>query len=298
MRSANYGLIPHLAVSFDRSDSLIIFSRMSMVRYFELEVIKAFKDGRVTYPVYLSLGQEAVSAAMSLVVRDYQIFTQHRCHAVYLAFGGFPEKLRDELLGLPTGTSGGRAGSNCIQCHENNLTMFGHHGLVGENVPLAVGAALGNRRPTACFFGDGAAEEDYVFSAMGFAVTHQLPVLFVCEDNNLSILTPVTVRRSWSLTAVAQALGMPALDIADDPWTIIHHTRNLTNHLPAFLNIFVCRANWHVGVGSDGPPEWDRFALVKEQLYKLGLSEEMQAIELQVRGNMERLWQKEPLPIR
>lgn len=298
MRSANYGSIPNLAASFDREDSLTMFRRMSLVRYFELELIKAVNDGRIICPVYLSSGQEAVSAAMSLVIRNYQIFAQHRCHAVYLAFGGKPEKLRDELLGLPSGTSGGRAGSNCIQCHENDLTMYGHHGLIGENVPLAVGAALGNHRPTVCFFGDGAAEEDYVFAAMGYAVTHKLPVLFICEDNNLSILTPVATRRNWSLTAVAKALGMPAVDITDDPCTILHHARNLTAQLPAFMNIYVCRANWHVGIGTDGPPEWDRWALVKEQLNMLGLSREVQAIEAEVRESMEKLWQKKQLPIR
>ena len=59
-------------------------------------------------------------------------------------------KLRDELLGLPSGTSGGMAGSNCVQCHENNINMYGHHGLIGENVPLAVGAALGSNKPAVC----------------------------------------------------------------------------------------------------------------------------------------------------
>lgn len=294
MRSENYGLIPQITSFFSHREMLTIFHRMAKIRYFELEVIKAVNDRRITYQVYLSSGQEAVSAAMASVIQDYQIFAQHRCHAVYLAFGGPPEKLRDELLGLPTGTSGGRPGSNCIQCHENNLTMYGHHGLIGENVPLAVGAALGNNRPTVCFFGDGAAEEDYVFAAMGYVVTHKLPVLFVCEDNDLSILTPKAVRRNWSLTTVAQTLGMPALDITDDPLTILYHTQRLTEQLPAFINIYVCRANWHVGVGTDGPPEWDRYSIFKEQLNDLGLSQKVQAIETEVRESMEKLWLKEP----
>lgn len=290
MRTPTFGMIPNLAQSFSHDVLLNIFRRMCLVRYFELGVISAVNDGFIPYPIYLSLGQESISAALSIVIPDYMIFAQHRCHAAYLAFGGNPEKLRDELLGLPSGTSGGRAGSNLIQCHENGITMFGHHGLIGENVPLAVGAALGSGKPTVCLFGDGAAEEDYVFAAMGFAVTHKLPVLFVCEDNNLSILTPISVRRSWSITNVAKALGMPALDIADDPWTIVHRTRELTKELPAFLNIFTCRARWHVGVGTDGPPEWDRFNLVKEELKKLGLADKMSKIETDVQESMEELW--------
>ena len=292
MRSAEYGLIPDLVLSYSRKDSLNIFKRMCLTRYFEIELIDAVKDGRVIHPIYLSLGQESIAAAMSLIIKDYQIFAQHRCHATYLSFGGPPEKLRDELLGLSSGTSGGKAGSNCIQCHENNVTMYGHHGLIGENVPLAVGAALGNNRWTVCFFGDGAAEEDYVFSAMGFAITHKLPVLFVCEDNDLSIMTPTKVRRNWSITNVAKALGMPAIDITDDPWTIMYHTRNMISQLPAFMNIYVCRSCWHSGIGSDGPPEWNRWKLVKEQLNKLDLSQEMQTIENNICKDMQKLWEK------
>ena len=295
MRAPTSSIILNLAQSFSHDVSLNIFRRMCLVRYFELGVINAVNDGFIPYPIYLSLGQESIAAALSIVIPDYMIFAQHRCHAVYLAFGGNPEKLRDELLGLPSGTSGGRAGSNCIQCYENNITMFGHHGLIGENVPLGVGAALGSGKPTVCLFGDGAAEEDYVFAAMGFAVTHKLPVLFVCEDNNLSILTPVSTRRSWSITNVAKALGMPALDITDDPWTIVHQARKLTGSLPAFLNCFTCRARWHVGVGTDGPPEWDRFNLVKEELKKLGLAKKISKIDTEVRESMEALWDSRQL---
>ncbi len=295
MRSSTFGIIPNLAQSFSHDVSLNIFRRMYLVRYFELGVINAVNDGLIPYPIYLSSGQESIAAALSIVVPDYMIFAQHRCHAVYLAFGGNPEKLRDELLGLPSGSSGGRAGSNCIQCHENNITMFGHHGLIGENVPLGVGAALGSGKPTLCLFGDGAAEEDYVFAAMGFAVTHKLPVLFVCEDNNLSILTTISTRRSWRITNVAKALGMPALDTTDDPWTIVYRARELTKDLPGFVNCVTCRTYWHAGVGTDGPPEWDRFNLVKKELKKLGLAEEISKIETETRQSMEGLWDTKQL---
>lgn len=295
MRSGTFGIVPNLPKIFNQDVSLEIFRRMCLVRYFELGIIRAVKEGTIAYPIYLSSGQEAIAAAMSLVIPEFMIFAQHRCHATYLSFGGNPIKLRDELLGLPGGTSGGKAGSNCIQCHENNIAMYGHHGLIGENVPLAVGAALGCEKLTVCFFGDGAAEEDYVFSAMGFAVSRKLPVLFVCEDNNLSILTTVDTRRSWSMTKVATALGMPGMDITDDPWTVFRRTQELKNNLPAFLNIYTCRANWHVGTGTDGPPEWDRFAIVKDALGKIGLEEQVQEIEKETQIQMEKLWDQKQL---
>jgi len=297
MRQYNFGVIPNLLQSLKHDVVLEIFRRICLVRYFELGAANAIKEGFITYPTYLSIGQESISSAMSIVVREFMIFTQHRCHGTYLAFGGDPVKLRDELLGLPTGTSGGRAGSNCIQCFENNIMMFGHHGLIGENVPLGVGAALGSKRPTVCFFGDGAAEEDYVFAAMGFAATHKLPLMFVCEDNNLSILTPVEIRRSWTVTNIAKAFGISSIDIADDPWTIVTKANELKNSLPCLINIYTCRAYWHVGAGIDGQPEWDRYKIVKDELEMLGLKEQVEQIENENQKLMDKIWDKKQLQI-
>lgn len=295
MRSKDFGVISGLSKKYCKETSLELFRKMCAIRYFEQEVIESVQAKYIDYLVYLSSGQEAIAAAMSVALQGFMIFAQHRCHGTYLAFGGNPAKLRDELLGMNTGTSRGRAGSNCVQCHENEVTMFGHHGLIGENVPLGVGAALGSNKPVVCFFGDGAAEEDYVFAAMGFAVTQRLPVIFVCEDNNLSILTKKEVRRSWSITEVAKSLGMPAVDIADDPWTILETAEQFKNTLPAFINIYTCRANWHAGVGVDGPPEWDRLSIVREELKKMGLSTQSEKIEKGLIAEMEKLWDKKHL---
>ena len=173
--------------------------------------------------------------------------------------------------------------------------MYGHHGLIGENVPQAVGAALGSGRSTLCVFGDGAAEEDYVFAAMGFAATHKLPVYFVCLDNGLSILTPTEVRRSWSVTEVARSLGMQAVDVADDPWAVMYYTKQLTGDLPALVNCHTCRERWHVGIGTDGPPDWDRFTLVRNGLVRLGHERAVVAVESDTRKAMEELWKSVPL---
>jgi TPP-dependent pyruvate/acetoin dehydrogenase alpha subunit len=297
MRLSLHGVIPNVTRLFNPDVSLDIFRRMCLSRYFEHGVIRAVKEGFITYPIYLSLGQESIAAVMSIAIPDFIVFAQHRAHDIYLTFGGDPRKLRDELLGLPSGTSGGRAGSNCIQCHENNITMFGHHGLIGENVPLGVGAAFGSGKPVVCFFGDGAAEEDYVFAAMGFAATHKVPTLFVCVDNNLSILTTVGTRRTWRLVDVARSLGMFAYDLADDPWSVLVRALELRDSLPAVMNCHTCRAHWHTGIGIDGPPEWDRFALVKEELQKLGISEQANQIEKETSEAMEELWNIEQLRI-
>ena len=292
MRSADFGIRQDIAETTAPETSLEMYRSICRSRFFDQEVIKAVQNRRVTYQVYLSIGQETVSAALASALSGFMLFTQHRCHAYYLAFGGPPEKLRDELLGLPSGTSGGRAGSNCLQCHDEKLTMFGHHGLIGENVPQAVGAALGSGKEVLCVVGDGAVEEDYIYPSLGFAVTHRLPVLFVCDDNDLSILTPTSTRRSWKISNVAKGLGMPAVDIADDPWTILATAQELQTKLPALINVYSCRMNWHVGVGTDGPPEWDRFRLVTQRLVELGLSTQSNRIQKEEMAKMDQLWAK------
>ena len=295
MRDPNYNVKYKIAEQYPVETSLKLFEKMCLVRYFELGLIDAINLNMTEYLVYLSTGQEAVTSALSFLMQDYMIFAQHRAHDVYLTFGGDPKMLRDELLRLPTGTSEGKGGSNCLQYHHNGISMFGHHGLIGENVPQAVGAALGSGRKTVCFFGDGAAEEDYVLAAMGFAATHKLPVLFVCIDNDLSILTKKNVRRSWEITDVAKSFGMSAIDVVDDPWSIMHYADELTKNLPVLINCIVCRNYWHVGIGIDDVPEWDRFSIVRSKLEMLGLEDRAIQTEEEVRLSMEKLWNRKLL---
>jgi len=290
MRSPDLNVPANIAGTYPVELLLEIFEKMCLVRFFEQGAIRAVEDKKIVSNIYLSTGQESVAAALSMRIRDYQVFTQHRSHDIYLSFGASPEKLRDELMGLPTGTSQGKGGSNCLQCHEGGLSMFGHHGLIGENVPQAVGAALGNGRNTLAVFGDGSAEEDYVFASLGFAASNKLPVLFICVDNDLSILTPVHVRREWKITDVAGAFGMPAVDVADSPWAVIHYLDELTPNLPALINCRVCRSHWHAGIGVDGDPEWNRFSMVKDEIIHLGQEKAINKIEKKVQLYMEKLW--------
>jgi pyruvate/2-oxoglutarate/acetoin dehydrogenase E1 component len=110
-------------------------------------------------------------------------------------------------------------------------------------------------------------------------------------DNGLSILTKVDVRRSWSMHQHAN-FGMPGIELADDPWTIMLHLRSIRDNLPTLMNIHTCRTLWHSGTGQDGPPEWDRFAIVKKTLEELSLSEQAESVETVCREEMQALWNR------
>lgn len=287
-RSATLGLIPGLSEQFSRPVTLEMFRKACVNRAFEMEVARVYDTGVMKMPIYLSLGEEHIPAAIATVTKELLVFAQHRGHSYYLSFGGDMKRLIDELLHRETGCARGMGGSASI--HDPRAGVYGHSGLMGDQVPIAVGMALGSGRSVLTVVGDASGEEDYVYGAMGFAATKKLPVLFLCEDNNLSILTPTATRRSWSIVAVARSLGIPAADITDDPWLIAQSVQSALGHLPAFINIRTCRHRWHAGTGTDGEPEWNRFDLWKKELQRLGMDVEARAIEEQARRTVQETW--------
>lgn len=290
-RGPDLGMIPGVEKEFPKEFTLGMYAQTCYNRFFEMAVADAVQAKHIRTPVYLSAGQEHIPAVLAPILGRAEIFAQHRAHSYYLSFGGDPAALADELLGRITGCARSWGGSASI--HDPRIGMWGHSGLMGDQVPIGVGYALATKKMTLIVVGDASGEEDYALASMGYAATKKLPVLFVCEDNDLSILTPVNVRRSWSLPTVARSFGMPGVDITDDPWLIAHWTRELSESLPAYLNIRTCRALWHAGAGSDGPPEWDRMELMKKSIDALGFSEERKAIEAEARAQVTRLWKQQ-----
>ncbi len=275
---------------FSKEEQLRIYEKIFLSRAFDLHLIDAVAAGQIIAPVYLALGQEAVGAAVSEVVKDYHIFPHHRIDDLYLSLGCDVAELRDELKGLDGGVSGGRAGSSCLRYMKDGIKFYGHHGLIGENVPQAVGAALATGEKTVCTFGDGGGEEDYALESFGYAVTRDLPILFICYDNDLSILTHTDVRRSWDLAEVSRGFGMEAYDISDSPWTLLKILRSWNGKSPMLVNCRVCRERWHSGIGIDGEREWKRNEIVRSELVALGYEKEVKQIEDCISAEMEELW--------
>lgn len=247
-----------------------IFFKMSLVREFELQAYENRKNNKFKTLIYLSLGQESIYATVSEAIKNPSIFGQHRAHGIYLSYGGDAEKLVDELIGLQTGTNKGMGGSPPI--FDKKIGMFGHIGLIGDQVPVACGFALASKKKTTiCFFGDGAAEEDYVIASLGFAAQKKLNILFICDDNDFSVLTPTKDRRSWNLSEVAKSFGIKSLDITDDPMTIYKGIKMLhKKKFPALINIRTCREYWHEGAGKDKRNKyfWSRYDIIKEKLIR------------------------------
>jgi len=265
--------------------NLEVFKKISFCRHFENYVFQKIQDKTIKFPVYLSAGQESAPCSISTFVKDINIspniFIQHRGHSTYLAFDADPVKLIDELLGFKTGCSFGMGGSASIQSIEKNI--FGHDGLMGSQVPIAVGHCYETKHPTIVFMGDASAEEDYVGASIGWASTKNLPILFVVEDNNLSILTEKKIRRNWHMHDLANAYNVEAYDIEDDPVQIHDHLSNVFQK-PMLLNVRTVRKFWHSGAGIDGD-YFDRYQWLKNNLSSMALE-----IDEENKNKVEQLW--------
>ncbi len=264
---------------------LEIFKRASVSRNFEEIVFEYIKKGTFKCPIYLSAGQEFISAAISSIVKPPLIFAQHRAHHTYLSFGGDLGELIDELLGRKTGCAGGMGGSASI--HSPKINMFGHDGLMGSQVPIAVGAAFASKKFTIAIMGDASAEEDYVMSAIAWAGFKKLPILFIVEDNNFSILTEKKARRDWDMHTFAKSVNVEAYNLSDDPAEIYKNLAEYDYNSPRLLNINTTRLFWHAGAGIDVYEKFDRYEEEKK-----ALGEKAENIHATTRQDLENLWKR------
>ena len=268
---------------------LEVFKKASLCRNFEEYVFNGIRSKLFRFPIYLSAGQEYISATIAQLMQEKNIepniFIQHRGHSTYLSHNAPIEGLIDELLGRKTGCAYGMGGSASIHSKEKNI--FGHDGLMGSQAPIAVGHCYKTQNPTIVHMGDASAEEDYVLGALGWASTKKLPILFVVEDNNLSILTEKRVRRNWEMADVAKAFNMRAHTVDDNPENLKQCLEGVFDE-PILINVNTHRKYWHSGAGIDDENTFDRY---EEDMKSLG--EPASKIHLETKKLVEKLWQKQ-----
>jgi len=229
----------------------------------EEKIIELYPSDQIQSPVHLSIGQEAVAVGVCahLGVRDW-VFINYRGHAFYLAKGGPLPEFFAELMGRRLGLSKGKAGSMHLAAPEYGI--IGASAVVASTISHAVGAALASKikgeagRIFVANFGDGATEQGVFHESLNFAALHNLPVLFLCEDNRLAVHASIPERQAFELASLVAAYGIPFFDleegydihaVQDVAGQAIHHVRE--SQSPAFLRIRTMRYREHVGPGED-----------------------------------------------
>lgn len=170
-----------------------MYRRMREIREFELTAQDLSDSGEIPGPIHLYLGQEAVAVGTCLALgTDDIIGSTHRGHGHVLAKGADIDRMMAELAGKETGLNNGRGGS--MHMVDFSLGIFGCNAIVGASVPHVAGGVLssqldGDDRVGVSFFGDGASNQGVVHETMNMAASWDLPVVFLCENNQYAVST-------------------------------------------------------------------------------------------------------------
>ena len=201
------------------ADQLIeMYATMCTIRRFEQMADRLYASGKVHGTMHLSAGQEAVAvgAARAMRPNDY-LLNHHRGHGHFIAKGADVKRMMAEFLGKDTGYCRGRGGSMHIADVESN--NLGANGIVGGGISLAVGVGLAlqmQRKPeiVLSIFGDGAVNEGIFHESLNMAALWDLPVLFLCENNQYAMSMPVTrATAKLPIAEKAGAYGMPGYHV-------------------------------------------------------------------------------------
>ena len=194
----------------------LMMRRMMTIRRFEETVMGLVQGAELVGMAHCYIGEEAVAVGACAALRDDDYITgNHRSHGHPIAKGGDVRKAMAELLGKSTGYCKGKGGS--MHLADFSIGILGESGIVGSALPVAVGAALGskmqgNDRVVVSFFGDGASNQGAGHEAMNLASIGNLPVIFLCENNQYAVTTHFTDTVAVeNISDRAQAYNMPGV---------------------------------------------------------------------------------------
>lgn len=186
-----------------------LYRLLYIIRRFEETVMENFPRGVFFGTTHTYLGQEAnaVGVITNILENDI-IFSNHRCHGHFLAYGGDPHLLFAELMGRATGVCGGRGGSQHL--HWRN---FYSNGILGGIVPIATGMALAEKFKqtgaiAVAFLGDGTLGQGVVYEALNIASLWNVPILYVLENNRIAQTTESHLAIAGDICARFTAFGI------------------------------------------------------------------------------------------
>ena len=186
----------HEDLDLSADDVLDMYRNMLLQRRFEERAAQMYGKQKIAGFLHLYIGQEAVSTGTvrALNVGHDSVITAYRDHGIALALGMEAGPAMAELFGKITGCSRGKGGS--MHYFDKSLGLMGGHGIVGGHIPVAVGLGYAHKYKEdggVCvgFFGDGAMWQGAFHEAANLASLYDVPVVFVCENNQYAMGTAV-----------------------------------------------------------------------------------------------------------
>lgn len=244
------------------TDNIQLFKSILRIRRFEETILENFPKGLFFGTTHTYIGEEADAIGVLSTIRDDDIvFSNHRCHGHFLAYGGDMRSLFAELMGKATGVCGGRGGSQHLKWKN-----FYTNGIQGGIVPIATGMALAekfkNTHTIAVnFIGDGTLGEGIVYEALNMAKLWEAPILYIVENNQIAQTTPVTLNLAGSMQKRFETFEIPThsidssdvLEIRSLASDLVQNTRKYQT--PHALIIQTCRFAPHSKSDDTRPQE-------------------------------------------
>ena len=195
-------LATEAAAPIEKEHGLHLLYKMLLIRRFEEKSAELYTQMKIRGFLHLYNGEEAIAVGvMEALKPEDAVVATYREHGQALARGVPATTIMAEMYGKQEGCARGRGGS--MHLFDADTRFYGGNAIVGGGLPLALGVALadklrGDNIVTACFFGDGAAAEGEFYESLNLAALWQVPILFICENNQYAMGTalPVFARRN------------------------------------------------------------------------------------------------------
>lgn len=184
------------------------------IRAFEELILDLFSQNKLSGTTHTYIGQEATAVAVMKYVQDDDfIFSNHRCHGHYLAYGGPEKELLAEIMSRESGLCHGKGGSQHI-----HYKHFFTNGIQGGIVPNATGVALAGllqnkKNNTVVFLGDGTLGQGVVYESLNIAAVYDIPIVYVIEDNAYAMSTRRTEAIAGDIRSRIMGFGVETLEI-------------------------------------------------------------------------------------
>ena len=206
---------------------LAMYETTATIRRFEQRAIEQYRLGNIRGYLHPYLGQEAIAVGSiaALEESDYIVST-HRGHGHAIAKGHEPSRMMAELFGKETGYCHGRGGS--MHVASRTIRNLGANGVVAGGLGIATGAALaikqrGGSEVVVAFCSDGASANGMWHESLNLAAIWDLPVIFVLENNQYAVSTPIRdSARVEHLSSRAAGYGMPGLTLDGNDAAIVY----------------------------------------------------------------------------
>ncbi len=241
-----------------------ILRSMLRIRRFEEQIFEIYTNGLMHGLAHLYIGEEAVAVGVCTALRDDDFITStHRGHGHCVAKGGKLDEMMAEVMGRVTGICRGKGGSMHIA--DMSVGILGANGIVGGGFGIATGAGLSVKlrktdQVAVCFFGDGASNQGIFFEVMNHAAIWDLPVIYVCENNQYGEYTATdAVTAGEHIADRAKPFGIPGSVIDGNDVELVYEAaaeaveRARKGGGPALIECMTYRhRGHHVGDPGDG----------------------------------------------